>query len=161
MTATDIADSNILEQLRRNVAKNSHLLPAAASITVAPLDFAAHTACALDDEHFDIVLAGDVIYDDMITTSFVSFIKYLVSAAKSPVSVIIATEKRYVFTLAELDTVAPAFDFFMAQLAQLVRWGGQDSGGGERIGLEFLDTDFPQYFCYERSAEMVLLKLSF
>jgi predicted nicotinamide N-methyase len=144
------------------VARNSHLIPPSTGITVAALDFSRHTTI-IQKEPFDLVLAGDVIYDDDITSSFVSFIGQLASSMagiqNSTVSVVIATEKRYVFTLAELDTVAPAFDFFMNQLDQLMMQQTRDQG--KRMDLEFQNIDFPQYFCYERSKEMVLLKLTF
>lgn len=56
-------------------------------------------------------------------------------------------EKRYVFTVADMDTVAPAYDHFVNQLANL------------DIRIELLNTDFKQYFCYEKGKEMVLLKI--
>ncbi len=161
VTATDIDDEAILSQLERNVARNSHLIPPAGGVTVAALDFS-HDTTIIHKEPFDLVLAGDVIYDDDITSSFVSFIGQLASMAslrKRTMSIVIATEKRYVFTLAELDTVAPAFDFFMNQLDQLMQQQTRDQG--KRMDLEFQIIDFPQYFCYERSKEMVLLKLTF
>ncbi len=161
VTATDIDDEAILSQLERNLARNSHLIPSSTGVTVAALDFSRDTTL-IQQEPFDLVLAGDVIYDDDITSSFVSFIGQLASRAglqKRTMSVVIATEKRYVFTLAELDTVAPAFDFFMNQLDQLMMQQTRDQG--KRMDLEFQNIDFPQYFCYERSKEMVLLKLTF
>ena len=51
------------------------------------------------------------------------------------------------FTVADLDTVAPAYDHFVNQLANL------------DIRIELLNTDFKQYFCYEKGKEMVLLKI--
>ena len=156
MTVTDIDDAGILEQIRRNIAINNHLLPPTHTIHVAPLDFTNDTSLLDKEDSFDMVLAGDVIYDDNITAAFVSFIGKLAAKAAAEgtsLSMVIATEKRYVFTLAELDTVAPAFDCFLELLAELMQ--KQD-----RIRLEFLDTDFAQYFCYERSKELVLIKVS-
>ena len=51
------------------------------------------------------------------------------------------------FTVADLDTVAPAYDHFVNKLATL------------DIRIELLNTDFKQYFCYEKGKEMVLLKI--
>ena len=59
---------------------------------------------------------------------------------------------RFVFTLADLDTVAPAFDFFVEQLALLSTEKG-------RAEYQEIDLDFPQYFCYERSQEMIMIKI--
>lgn len=59
---------------------------------------------------------------------------------------------RFVFTLADLDTVAPAFDFFIEKLDLL-------STERERAEYQEIDLDFPQYFCYERSKEMIMIKI--
>lgn len=155
MTATDINDDAILNHIRRNVARNSHLFPPAGDVMVAPLDFVTDTSL-LDREQFDLVLAGDVIYDDIITANFISFIEKLTTltaVGDRSLSIVIATEKRYVFTVADLDTMAPAFDFFMEQLALVMQRYSV-------LGLEFIDINFPQYFCYERTADLVLIKLS-
>lgn len=65
--------------------------------------------------------------------------------------VYIALEKRYVFTLAELDTGAPCYEYFLQRIRdmqKIIKWK-----------LEQVAIDFPQYFDYERSKELVLLKL--
>ena len=51
------------------------------------------------------------------------------------------------FTVADLDTVAPAHDHFLNKLDTM------------DVTLEFLDTQFKQYFCYDRGDEMVLMKI--
>ena len=59
---------------------------------------------------------------------------------------------RFVFTLADLDTVAPAFDFFMEKLNDM----SEETAGTE---YQQVPLDFPQYFCYERSKEMIMMKI--
>jgi predicted nicotinamide N-methyase len=157
VTATDIDEEGILDQIRRNISINSHLIKSPASIEVAPLNFLDDISI-LHSNSFNLILAGDIIYDDVITAAFVGFMDTVAARAEetegNPVTMIIATEKRYVFTLAELDTVAPAYDFFLHQLAELMQ-------KRKRMHLEFLNTDFEQYFCYERSKEMILIRLTF
>lgn len=65
--------------------------------------------------------------------------------------VYIALEKRYVFTLAELDTMAPCYEYFLQcinEVGKITNWK-----------LESVDIDFPQYFDYERSKELIIMKL--
>lgn len=60
-------------------------------------------------------------------------------------------EKRYVFTLADMDTMAPCYEYFLQRfhdVQKLIHWK-----------LEPVDTTFPQYFDYERSKELIIMKL--
>jgi len=64
---------------------------------------------------------------------------------------LVALEKRYVFTIADMDTVAPCFEYFYENL-QLVL---------SDYRIEKVDTDpVPQYFCYERTKDLVLFRIS-
>lgn len=66
--------------------------------------------------------------------------------------VFLALEKRYVFTMADLDTLAPCYEYFLQRVNELrqttINWK-----------LDTVDTDFPQYFNYERSKELIIMKL--
>ena len=59
---------------------------------------------------------------------------------------------RYVFTLADLDTVAPAYDYFVERL--------KSHEQSEQLVYHNIDIDFPQYFCYDRTTEMTLIEIS-
>merc|ERR1711915_842099 len=63
--------------------------------------------------------------------------------------VLLALEKRYVFTVEHLDVVAPAYQHLLDKLARL----------RDTVEVVFLDTSFRQFFCYERGKDMVLMKL--
>lgn len=65
--------------------------------------------------------------------------------------IFIALEKRYVFTLAELDTAAPCYEYFLQRIDDVQKLNNWK--------LDRVPVDFPQYFDYERSKELVLLKL--
>lgn len=58
---------------------------------------------------------------------------------------------RYVFTLNDLDVVAPCYEYFYDNLYKVMQ---------STHKIEQLDTSkIPQYFCYERPKELVLFKI--
>lgn len=96
-----------------------------------------------------------MIYDNDITDEFVQTLKQMLDInsynRQRDKEVYIALEKRYVFTLADLDTTAPCYEYFLQCINDLqtnFKWK-----------IERVPIDFPQYFNYERSKELVLLKL--
>ncbi|KAF4524439.1 hypothetical protein B566_EDAN013457 [Ephemera danica] len=95
-----------------------------------------------------IVLAADVIYDDILTEAFVKTLKRLLSTPPSK-TVYMALEKRYVFTLADFDSVAPCFEHFLRCIDKPdFPWK-----------LESISCDFPQYFNYQRTNELAMWKI--
>jgi len=146
--ATDIRSCDILNLIKKNIANNKELIKH--SINVAALDFG---DTDLNEEPFietiTDVVAGDIIYDNDITEKFLLFLTKLQmrQVGSSPIFVHVAMEKRYVFTIADLDTRAPAYDFFLEHL--------------DKMGLKYqhLESNFQQYLCYEKSKELVLIKI--
>ena len=54
------------------------------------------------------------------------------------------------FTLSDLDVVAPCYDYFFENLESVL----------SAYNIEQVDTSqIPQYFCYERVKELVLFKI--
>lgn len=94
------------------------------------------------------LLVFAVIYDDRITDAFIKTVQNLLSVPPKR-DIYVALEKRYVFTVADLNTVAPCHDYFMQQLKKL-----------KSVTCEEVELDFPQYFQYDRVKELVLLKIS-
>lgn len=93
-----------------------------------------------------------MIYDDDLTDAFVqTLIKLLEDNAKRR-TIYIALEKRYVFTVADLESLAPCYEHFLSGIDK-IRWS-------KNWSFESIPIDFPQYFEYERVKELVLLKLS-
>ena len=146
MLATDLRDQAVLSLIQRNVDRNSHLIKA--DLKVAALDFDDDLAEMADLKTVDYVLAGDVIYDDAITDRFVNFLLRLRDISRS-VRVMVALEKRFVFTVAELETRAPAYEYLLARLGEV----------RDRVTVTEVPVVWQQYFCYERSEEMVMLEL--
>lgn len=87
-----------------------------------------------------------VIYDDDLTDCFIKVIEMLLSNPKKK-TIYIALEKRYVFTLADLETVAPCFEYFLTKTAH------------KSWRVTYIPIDFPQFFTYKRCKDLVLLKV--
>lgn len=92
-----------------------------------------------------------VIYDDDLTDGLIATIEKLL-APPAKRCIYIALEKRYVFTVADLESLAPCYEYFLSGIEKLRHRKGWS--------LVSIPIDFPQYFQYERVKELVLLKLS-
>ncbi|XP_076271738.1 methyltransferase-like protein 22 [Rhynchophorus ferrugineus] len=146
---TDINRGEIFSLIKGNVARNKHVVRY--PIDVQELDFKADN---LSENIISIlpkvtiVLAADVIYDDHLTEAFVKTVQKLMDIPPKR-TLYVALEKRYVFTIRDCDTSAPCYDYFTERLATLTN-----------LNVEQLDTDFPQYFLYEKVKELVLWKIT-
>lgn len=89
-----------------------------------------------------------VIYDDKITDAFVKTVHNVLSVPPNR-DIYVALEKRYVFTIADLNAVAPCYDYFIEQMKKL-----------KTVKYEEVNLNFPKYFQYDRVKELVLLKIS-
>jgi hypothetical protein len=89
-----------------------------------------------------------VIYDDKITDGFVRTLSKLLYTKKKK-TVYIALEKRYVFTIADLDTIAPMYEEFLRCIEKYkMNWS-----------IDYINIDFPRYFKYDRVKDLVLMKV--
>jgi len=159
--ATDLDNERILELLRRNVKRNSPLYRG--TVTVQALDFNQCLDTMQEYCDVELVIAGDVIYDNEITEHFVDFMVRMHDLKKLHKSsdhteFIVAMEKRFVFTLDDLDTVAPAYDYFVNLLDPEVFYTKYDQKR-HKISVNYSSLDFPQHFCYERTHELVIISV--
>lgn len=145
--ATDLKDQVVLDLLQRNVTRNTSL--ADGKVSVMPLDFNDDLTQVTGLEKVDLVLAGDVIYDDTITDSFVKFLLRLRHQSSRPLKALVTLERRVVFTVADLEERCPAFEHLMSRLEE----------EKERVVVKELGIDWEQNLCYERSNELVLLQI--
>uniref|UniRef100_A0A1B0A6I7 Methyltransferase-like protein 22 n=1 Tax=Glossina pallidipes TaxID=7398 RepID=A0A1B0A6I7_GLOPL len=153
---TDVDMGGILRLIQANICRNQKLLQLRGQINVLECDFKMPFAQysqelikAIDES--DVVVAADVIYDDDLTDAFIQvldniFAREIVTRHKK--NIYIALEKRYVFTVSELEAVAPMFEYFLKK-SMHKRWR-----------FDYIHTDFPQYFQYERCKHLILLEIT-
>lgn len=151
---TDLDIGGLLQLIRDNVQLNNHL-PLRATVQVHELDFMNREWSEQVKEQVqkaDFIIAADVIYDDRITEAFITTIGHLFDHSKASMQLLVALEKRYVFTLADLDSVAPCFEHFLRVFDQTQR---------SRLRLDYVPVaDFQQYFEYDRVKQLVLMKIT-
>jgi len=145
--ATDLKDKVVLDLLQRNITRNASL--ADGKVSVMPLDFNDDLPQVTGLERVDLVLAGDVIYDDTITDSFVKFLLRLRHHLSGPLEALVTLERRVVFTVADLEERCPAFEHLMSRLEE----------EKERVVVKEIEIDWEQHLCYERSNELVLFQI--
>lgn len=89
-----------------------------------------------------------------MTEAFVATLEKLLRPASNnePKVIFIALEKRYVFTVANLESLAPCYEYFL-ECMEKIRYK-------HNWKFESIPISFPQYFNYERVKDLVLLKLS-
>ncbi|KAG7205441.1 hypothetical protein KM043_007433 [Ampulex compressa] len=146
---TDISVGGILKLIQRNVTRNN--VHVKSEFYIEELNFLNpkwSNSFSKKLDNVTIILAADVIYDDKITDGFVCTLAKLLSLKPSKV-VYVALEKRYVFTVADMETNAPMYEEFLLCIKRhKLNWL-----------IEHIKIDFPQYFKYERVAQLVLLRI--
>ncbi|CAD0200949.1 unnamed protein product [Chrysodeixis includens] len=155
VVCTDIDLGGIFELIKLNAKYNKKFIKS--QFKVLPLDFTdtAWGRPLLDEiKQANIIIAADVIYDDDVTAAFVSTIQKILNT-QPPKTLYIVLEKRYVFTIEHLDSVAPCYETFLTLLDK-VKTENQHS----TWEIEQLPLDFPKYFTYDRVKDLVLWKIT-
>ena len=129
------------------MARNPTVVGAAP--TVLPLDLAATLDTLEHLRHTDLVLAADIVYDDAITDLFIAFLERLGRVVGRAVRVMVALERRVVFTVEELEARAPAYEHLVARL-----------GAMEGLTVARVEIDWPQNLCYQRCQELELMEVT-
>ncbi|KAL1517244.1 hypothetical protein ABEB36_001033 [Hypothenemus hampei] len=146
---TDLNKGEIFNVIKANINRNKHYVKY--PIEVMELDFM-DKEIREDVKKFlpkvTTVIAADVVYDDHITEAFIKTVKELLSMPPQR-SLLVALEKRYVFTIKDCDTCAPCYDYFLEKLQSL-----------NDVEIEQVPSNFPQYFQYLRCKELVLWRIS-
>ncbi|XP_035784588.1 methyltransferase-like protein 22 isoform X2 [Anopheles albimanus] len=156
---TDIDIGGLLDLLRDNIQRNVHLSNPNCRMSVCELDFNVSYQDyprSLKDQlqNVQYVLAADVIYDDDITEAFVRTLVSLLLELPKLKAIYIALEKRYVFTLEDMDSVAPCYDYFLRCFQKR-----NNRFGVNRWKLINVCMNFPRYFDYDKVKDLVLLKI--
>ena len=112
-----------------------------------------------NDKH-DIVIGADIIYDNDITDALIEFIEHILQqdSVKNKLF-LFSIEKRYIFTIDDLDTIAPSYEYFMAKLDDLVKTPTFQSKWTFDLS-EYSICDLTQYFCYERSKDLIIILIN-
>ncbi|EEB12510.1 conserved hypothetical protein [Pediculus humanus corporis] len=154
--STDLDTGNILKLLESNLKRNSEIIKGKA--TVEKLDFlnSDNWSPSFCDKvkHTDIIIAADVIYDNTITEAFIKTITKILSSSPKK-TLFIGLEKRYVFTISDLDSVAPCYEHFMSCLKS-----AQNEMPFKQWTISEMNIDFPQYFNYERTKQLIMFKIT-
>ncbi|XP_003403351.1 methyltransferase-like protein 22 [Bombus affinis] len=146
---TDIDVKGILKLIHRNFMRNKAYIKS--KVDIKGLDFLNLKWPTFYKKRIDeptIILAADVIYDEIITKGFVQTLTELLNSNVQKV-VYITLEKRYVFTTANMETTAPMYEEFL-DLIKVKQFNWH---------VEYIKIDFPQYFKYNRLEQMVLIKI--
>ncbi|XP_066265113.1 methyltransferase-like protein 22 [Branchiostoma lanceolatum] len=203
---TDIGD-RLLELCRDNVLKNQHLFEPSSDgkVRVKKLDWlekgipeVCETGKCLKspsewstadleniEKNVDILLAADIAYDNDLTDGFFKSVFDLMTRGR-PKTLYVALERRYNFTLEDLDVTCKSYDHFRKCLCDLEGeyyectedsgstsvWSkvteSQSGGKGQRsmplkclkVMSEQVSTDLPCYSDYARVKELELWKVN-
>jgi methyltransferase-like protein 22 len=153
---TDIDLGGILALIERNVKRNSRLHKE--NISVMELNFCdKEWSSELNAKlkNVEYIFAADLIYDDDLTELFTLALERLLLSLSKLKTIYIALEQRFVFTVLDLDTTAPCYDYFLKCFQRL-----QQRHPEKSWRLQPISIDFPQFFQYERVRELVLLQLT-
>lgn len=155
VTITDINRGDILHLIERNIDRNAELVKA--DVKVKEIDFLdPSTIDQIRDSIVDvsILLAADVIYDNLLTDGFIRTVLQLMSESPNK-TLYLAMEKRYVFTMEDMDSVAPCYEYLLTQLD----WLRCQNPSRIEWTVELLDAPCEQYFTYERNRHLILWKI--
>lgn len=142
VTATDLP--KFMQLLKDNVSLNKAQVE---TKVLDLLDMSNSTVENLLD--FDVILGADVIYDNDLTDGICHFMDFMLKK-KPDISFYFSIDKRYIFTLSDLDTVAPSYEYFMSKLQDL-----QSNVSVKEIHVQ----DVKQYFCYEQSQDLCIVSI--
>ncbi|CAH0729930.1 unnamed protein product, partial [Brenthis ino] len=152
VVCTDIDLGGILDLIKLNTKYNSKLIKS--QFKVMPLDFTNldwSESLLREIKQTDIIIAADVIYDDDVTAAFIATIEKILNT-NPPKTLYIVLEKRYVFTIEHMDSVAPCYETFLTLLNKVKIHSNWT--------VEQLPLDFPKYFTYDRVKELVFWKIT-
>uniref|UniRef100_A0A0B8RQ56 Methyltransferase-like protein 22-like n=1 Tax=Philothamnus irregularis TaxID=1899461 RepID=A0A0B8RQ56_9SAUR len=166
---TDVGE-DLLSMCERNVALNKHIAePTGSEIRVKKLDWQQDDFCTDPEDCFSwsqkeiaelhdlttVILAADVFYDDDLTDSLFKTLSRITHSLRNSCTVYFSMEKRFNFTLRQMDVVCEAYNHFRSTLEELLK----TSDGEMRYHVQPVELSFPQHIVYERVPQLELWKL--
>lgn len=97
-----------------------------------------------------------MIYDVYIIEAFVHTVQRLIADLSNLKAIYIALEKRFVFTLDDMQPVAPMYECFLSYVESVL----EKEGLRPSFKIKPVKADFPQFFDYERVKELVLFQVT-
>ncbi|KAM3827137.1 methyltransferase-like protein 22 isoform 2-T5 [Vipera latastei] len=167
---TDVGE-DLLSMCERNVALNKHITePAGSEIRVKKLDWQEDNFCTDPEDCFSwsekeiaelhdlttVILAADVFYDDDLTDAFFKMLSRITSNLRNDCTIFFSMEKRFNFTLRQMDVVCEAYNHFRSTLDELLK----TREGRMKYSIQPIELSFPQHIVYERVPQLELWKLS-
>ena len=163
--ATDLPE--IVPLIKRNIERNG----APKSVSVIPFDLIANDIPqCISERDLELILAADIIYDNSLTKGIVGTIYALIlkqldrhhihsdKKSKKLLTCYFSVEKRYNFTIDNMEVAAPAYDYFIKCLDDLSA-KTETFGRRLKVSYTFIDTNFEQRFCYERCKDVVIIRI--
>lgn len=106
------------------------------------------------ERNYTYIFVFPVIYDDDLTAAFVSTVQKILNT-QPPKTLYMVLEKRYVFTIEHMDSVAPCYETFLTLLDKVKTENAHSTWNIKQLSL-----DFPKYFTYDRVKDLVLWEIS-
>ncbi|KAK9882381.1 hypothetical protein WA026_020903 [Henosepilachna vigintioctopunctata] len=145
---TDVERGHVFKLMDNNKERNEKHINY--PIKALELDFFTQIIPTYVVENIDkisVIIVAEVIYNDQLTDAFIQTVEHLLTAGSLEKTVYLAVEKRFVFTIADCESVAPCYEYFLKKLSTSL------------LIYEEVPIDFPQYFEYDRVKQLVLCKL--
>nr|XP_006008549.1 PREDICTED: methyltransferase-like protein 22 isoform X4 [Latimeria chalumnae] len=168
--STDVGE-DLLDMCKQNVALNKHLInPKGGLIKVKELDWLrdefntdpevpyswSEEEIADLHDHTSVLLAADVCYDDELTDALFRTVYKIMSNLRKPSTLYVSIEKRFNFTLRQLDITCEAYDHFRSCLTDLANI----TDGKTKFTVVPIKLAFPQFLVYERVEQLELWKVT-
>ncbi|XP_042887463.1 methyltransferase-like protein 22 isoform X4 [Penaeus japonicus] len=153
---TDVDRGDILSLIDRNAERNKELVKA--EILVREIDFYDHATIEENSEALkdvSVIMAADTIYHNQLTDQFFKTILRLMSEPPNK-TMYVALEKRFVFTIEDMETVAPCYDYFLDR----IDWLRCQNLSTINWVIEEVPINFKQYFMYEKTRHLVMWKIA-
>nr|XP_006008547.1 PREDICTED: methyltransferase-like protein 22 isoform X3 [Latimeria chalumnae] len=162
---------DLLDMCKQNVALNKHLInPKGGLIKVKELDWLrdefntdpevpyswSEEEIADLHDHTSVLLAADVCYDDELTDALFRTVYKIMSNLRKPSTLYVSIEKRFNFTLRQLDITCEAYDHFRSCLTDLANI----TDGKTKFTVVPIKLAFPQFLVYERVEQLELWKVT-
>ena len=163
---TDLSD--ILPLTQSNIRKN--LKETHGLIETVPLNLKDEKLPnKIFDKAISLVLAADIIYEDELTDGIIQTLYTLIlqqhqlkclnktTQTKNLLTCLFSIEKRINFTIQNMIICAPAYDYFNEKLREL---NHKLNRSNMKLNIEYITLDdSTQWLCYERSKDVVIIKI--